>query len=63
MSKADYATAVLAIVHTKLCAREASSFCDFWKSTSCDFTTFFFFLIEVILYFLNVLKKIKTDFS
>ena len=29
---------VLAIVGTKLSAWEASSFCDFWKLTSCDFT-------------------------
>ena len=29
ISKAGYVTAVLAIVRTELCAREASSLCDF----------------------------------
>ena len=38
ISKAGYVTAVLAIVRAELCAREASSFRDFWKMTSCNFT-------------------------
>ena len=37
ISKAGYATAVLFVVHEELRAREVSSFCDFWKFTSCDF--------------------------
>ena len=35
-----------AIVHTELCARESSSFCDFWKITSCYFTIFFSFWLK-----------------
>ena len=46
VSKAGFVTAVLAIVHTELHAREASSFCDFWKMTSCDFTLFYSFLTQ-----------------
>ena len=45
ISKADYITAVLAIFHTQLCSGRRA------VSTSCDFTAFFFCLIEVILYF------------
>ena len=30
-SMAGYVTAAPAFVHSKLCAREVSSFCDFWK--------------------------------
>ena len=44
ISKAGYVTTVLAIVRTKIRAREASSFCDFWKITSSDFTLFYSFL-------------------
>ena len=44
--KAGYVTAVLAIVRTELRAREASSFCDFWKMTFCDFTLFYSFFIQ-----------------
>ena len=33
----------LAFAHAELYAREASSFCDFWQMTSCDFTAFYFF--------------------
>ena len=43
ISKAGYVTTVLAIVRTELRAQEASSFCDFWKITSCDFTLFYSF--------------------
>ena len=41
ISNAGYVTAILTIVRTELCAQEASSFCDFWKMTSCDFTLFY----------------------
>ena len=41
ISKAGYVTATLAIVHTELCAGEASSLCDIWKMASCDFTLFY----------------------
>ena len=44
-------TAVLAIVHTELRAREASSFCDFWNTTSCDFTLFYYFLTQANIIF------------
>ena len=43
ISKAAYITAALAIVRTKLRAQETSSFCDFWKMISCDFTLFYSF--------------------
>ena len=46
ISKTGYVTAILAIVHPKLSAREASSFCDLWKMTSCDFTLFYYFLTQ-----------------
>ena len=54
---AGYVTAVVAFVYSKLPAREASSFFDFWKITSCDFTAFFSFLTETKLCFLDVLDK------
>ena len=44
---------VLAIVRTKLCAREASSFWDFWKVTSCDFTLVYSFLTHSNVWFLR----------
>ena len=31
-------------VRAELCARKPSSYCDFWKMTSCDFTAFYTFL-------------------
>ena len=44
ISKAGYVTTVLAIVCIhELYALEASSFCDFWKMTSCDFTLLYSF--------------------
>ena len=46
ISKAGYVTAVLAIVRTALRGREASSFCEFWKMTSCDFTLFYSYLTQ-----------------
>ena len=53
ISKAGYVTAVLAIIRTELHAREASSFCDFWKMTFCNFTLFYSFLTKAnILFFL-----------
>ena len=38
-------------------AQEASSFCDFWKLTSCDLTAFFSLLTQANLCFLGVLNK------
>ena len=46
ISKTGHVTTVLAIVHAKLRALEASSFCDFWKITSCDFTLFYSFFFN-----------------
>ena len=58
ISKAGYVTAVLAIVRTELRARKTSSFCDFWKMTSCDFTLFYsFFLKQTQFFFVDVLGK------
>ena len=51
---------VLAFVCFELPAREASSFCDFWKLTSCDFIAFISSLIELnFSFFLDVLIKDK----
>ena len=47
ISMASYVNAVRAIVCFELPAREASSFCDFWKLTSCDFIAFISSLIVV----------------
>ena len=58
-SVAGYVTAVLAFLCYELPAREVSSFCDFLKMTSCDFTTFFSFLTQVHLCFLDVFNKDK----
>ena len=52
ISKVGYVTAILAIVRTELRARKASSFCDFWKITSCNFTLFFFFFFHANNFFL-----------
>ena len=57
ISKAGYVTAVLAIVLTELCARKASSFCDFFLMTSCDFTLFYYFFTQANVFFLDVLDK------
>ena len=54
---AGYVTAAPAFVCGKPGAREASSFCDFWKMTSCDFTAFFFILTQANLIVLEVLNK------
>ena len=51
ISKAGYVTTVLAIVRTELRDREASSFCDFWKMTSCEFTFFYSFLTRANIIF------------
>ena len=47
ISMAGYVNAVLAFVCFELPAREASSFCDFSKLTSCDFIAFISSLVEV----------------
>ena len=60
---AGYVNAVRAIVCFELPAREASSFCDFWKLTSCDFIAFISSLIEVNFCFLDVLIKDKITLS
>ena len=39
-------------------SREASSFCDFWKLTSCDFTRFFSFFTQANLCFQMCLIRI-----
>ena len=44
-----YVTAVMALFCCEFPAREASSFCDFYKMTSCDFTAFFSFLTQANL--------------
>ena len=44
---AGYVNAVPAFVCFELPAREASSFCDFWKLTSCDFIAFLSSIIKV----------------
>ena len=56
---AGYVTGVLAFVRTELRALEASSFSDFWKVTSCDFTAFYSFLTgaNICVFFLDVLGK------
>ena len=61
ISMAGYVDAVPAFVCFELPAREASSFCDFWKLTSCNFIAFISSLIEVnfFLYFLDMLIKDK----
>ena len=43
---AGYVDAVPAFVCFELPARETSSFCDFWKLTSCNFIVFISSLIE-----------------
>ena len=53
ISMAGYLTTVPAFVCIELPAREASSFCDFFKLTLCNFTTYFSFLTDVILYFVR----------
>ena len=51
--------AVRAIVCFELPAREASSFCDFWKLTSCDLIAFISSLNEFNFGCLDVLIKDK----
>ena len=52
---AGYVTAVLAFVRADLCGPEKSSFCDFWKVTSSNFTPFYSFLTQPTVCFLDVL--------
>ena len=59
MSVVGCVNAVRAIVYFKLPAREASSFCDFLKLTSCDFISFISSLIEVNFFFIDVFIKDK----
>ena len=47
IAMAGCVNAVRAIVCFELPAQEASSFCDIWKLTSCDFIVFISSLIEV----------------
>ena len=56
---AGYVNTVPAFVCFELPAREASSFCDFWKGISSDLNAFISFLIEVNSCFLDVLIKDK----
>ena len=62
ISMAGYVHAVPALVCFELPAREASSFCDFLKLTSCDFIAFISSLIELNFFFLDVLY-IKDKFT
>ena len=55
--KVGYVTAILTFVPTELRAREASSFCEFWKMTSCDFTLIYSFFTHTNISFLDVLGK------
>ena len=48
---AGYVNAVPAFVCFEIPAREASSFCDFWKLTSCNFIATISSMIEVNLFF------------
>ena len=64
ISMAGYVNAVPAFVCFELPAREASSFCDFFLLTSCDFIAFISSLIEVnFVLFLDVLIKDKFTLS
>ena len=56
---AGYVNAVPAFVCFELPAQEASSFCDFWKLTSCDFVAFISSMIEVNFCFLRCAYKDK----
>ena len=56
---AGYVNTVRAIVCFELPAREASSFWDLKKLTSCDFIAFISTFIEVNLIYLDVLIKDK----
>ena len=49
-----YETAVLAFVRAELRGWETSSFCDFWKVTSCDFTPFYSFFNQPNICFLEM---------
>ena len=59
ISMAGCVNAVRAIVCFELPARKASSFCDFWKLTSCDFIAFISTFLEVNFFFVVVLIKEK----
>ena len=56
---AGYVTSVPAFVRGELPAREASTFCDYFKMTSCEVTAFFllFDSSKPLLLFLDVLNK------
>ena len=58
---AGYVNAVAAFVCFELPAREASSFCDFWKLTSCDFIAFISLIEANFWFFLDVLIKDKFN--
>ena len=56
ISKAGYVSTGLVIVCPELRARKASSFCDFWKLTFCDFTLFYSSLTQTFVFW-DVLVK------
>ena len=56
ISMAGYVNALPAFVCYELPAREASSFCDFWKFSSCDFIAFISYLSEVNFFFMCLLR-------
>ena len=51
-----YANAVPAIVCFELPAREASSFCDFWKLTSCAFISSLIDWSKLVFFFMCLLR-------
>ena len=54
---AGYVTTLQAFVCVKLPAQEASTFCEFWKLISCDFTPFFSFWLKQTFVCLDVRNK------
>ena len=56
ISKVGYINAVPAFVCFEIPARVTSSFCDFWKLTSCDSIAFIFSLIEVNFFLMCLLR-------
>ena len=57
---AGYVTAPPDFVRGKLRARKASSFCDFWIMTSCDFRAFHPFRLKQTLTFVIYMCLIRS---
>ena len=47
----------------ELSSQEASTFCDIWQMTSCDFKAFFSFLTKAILFVFKNIYFDALDFS